>query len=153
MRPAHEATLMMQPSFCAHCWEDGTHAVQKSIQIDVDDLVPSFQLHILPTAFREVQAGTVNEKIDSPILCENSARDSGDLVGVGDVERKHVDRAPARANFLCRGGQSVRTPARYDHSPSISSQGLGPRLADSAGTSSRPRYSLRSTTHAFRSFG
>jgi len=62
---------MMQPSFCARIAAAPRACNTTPVEVDLDELVPAFQLHVGPAAFRHIDAGAVDQKIDAAMMLEN----------------------------------------------------------------------------------
>ena len=52
----------------AHRRQHRAHAIQHAVEIDLDQFVPAFQLHVGPAALRHIDAGAVDQQIDAAML-------------------------------------------------------------------------------------
>src|SRR5262249_1791901 len=77
-----------------HRRQHRTHAIEHTVEIDIYELVPAFQLHVGPAPLRHVHAGAVDLEIDAAGLCEDLIGDLPDMRGPADIEGNGLGLSP-----------------------------------------------------------
>ncbi len=134
---------MMQPScLLAHRRQHRAHAVQHAVEIDIDELVPAFQLHVGPAAFRYVDAGAVDQQVDAAVTAEDLLGGLVDVGGDADIQRDRLGLAAVFGDLRHHGIQRIFPPPRNHHRPAIGGQRLRPGLADPAAAAGHPGHAF-----------
>src|ERR1700758_3780183 len=71
----------------AHRREHRAHAIEHAVEIDLDKLVPAVELHVVPAPFCDIDAGTVDQKLDASVPRHDLAGHLLDVSGGADIER------------------------------------------------------------------
>src|SRR4051794_5169418 len=98
----------------SHRGQHRAHAIQHTVEIDIDDLLPAVQVEVGPASLGHVDAGAVDQKVDPAVLCHYL---TGRLVDVGLVADVERDRLGLAALFGNAGHHPVqfRLTAPGDH--------------------------------------
>src|SRR4051794_1481196 len=130
----------------AHRRQHRAQAIEHAVEVDLNQLVPALQFHVLPAALGDIDAGIVHQQVDPAVL-----RD--DLIGglLGRSGDRHVQRdgfsgSTRPSDLRDHGIEGVLAPARDHHRPAVGRQRLGAGLPDPAAPACHPG-------HAFPVFG
>src|SRR4051812_18377412 len=116
----------------AHRRQHRAHAIQHTVEIDLDELVPAFQFHVGPAALRHVDAGTVDQKIDAAVGGQDLLGGLVDAGLVADVERDRLGLAALFGDVGHHPVEFLPAAAGYHDDPAVGRQKLRPGLADPA---------------------
>src|SRR4030088_3133934 len=83
----------------AHRRQHRAHAILDAVEIDLDQFIPAFQLHVRPAPFRNIDAATVDQEIEAAMPGENLIRDFGHTTGLPDNARNHLDLSAPLGNL------------------------------------------------------
>ena len=114
--------------------------VKGTVQIDVDDFLPTRNRLVLPITVRRIQAGAVNQNIDPPMAGKYVFGGFLHRVGIGNIQRLDFGYSAHVADFLRLGLQNILAPARHHHRHPRLRQSQRPGQPDSASSAGYPGY-------------
>src|SRR5260221_2131217 len=126
----------------AHRRQHRAHAVQDAVEIDIDELVPAFELHVGPAALWNIDAGVVDQEVDTAMTANNLLRRSVHVRGFADVQRHRLALAATACNLRHHGVQRILAAPRNHHRPAVRGQRFRPGLADAAAAAGDPGYAF-----------
>src|SRR6266404_2545226 len=131
-----------------HCGQNCLYAVYETVQIDVDDAVPSVGGHAFPASVGNVQARTVDQYVDPFVLLQYLGGGVADLLDVLHIEDNLVHGyAALAANGIGGPAQYIRATSGDHDLPPLFRKAGRPRQSDARAPSGNPRNPLRWTVH------
>jgi hypothetical protein len=137
-RDVDDAAVLLLP----HGRQHRAHAVEHTIQVDLDDLVPAFQFHVGPAPLRHVEAGAVDQEVDPAVLCQDLVSCLVHIGLIADIELDRLGLAALCGDLGDDAFEFFLAATRNYHGPAVGRQKFRPRLADSAATTGHPGHAF-----------